>query len=178
MRSILLLYLLVLQLSLSHFPTCHSSSALQIPKLAIKPNSNFRYSISNYANRATIIRNHNGTFLQGDFSTLTLVSDKAEYEYISTAVSFKYPAQHMVAEVDNEVLEMQVEYEWNGKGTSGWKHKRIGLAVSFLLTEYAPEQTFNLGKQINSQLTNGSLFDLKALLPLLPQLPVLLPPLR
>lgn len=70
------------------------------------------------------------------------------------------------------MLELQVEYELNGKGKSGWKHKRIGLVVSFLLTEYAPEQTFSLGKQINSQLSNGSLFDLKAMLPLLPQLPV------
>ena len=71
-----------------------------------------------------------------------------------------------------------MEYEWNGKGKSGWKHRRIGMAVSFLLTEYAPEQTFSLGRQINSQLTNDSLFDLKALLPLLPQLPVQLPSFR
>lgn len=74
MRSILLLYLLVLHFSHSHFPICHSPTTLQIPRLTIKPNPNFRYSISNYANRATIIRNPNGTFLQGDFSTLTLIS--------------------------------------------------------------------------------------------------------
>lgn len=101
MRPILLLYLLVLQLSLSHFPVCHSPPTLQLPRLAVKPNPNFRFAISNYAGRATIVRNRNGTFLHGDFSTLKLISGKAEYEYISTAVSFKYPAQHQVAEVDN-----------------------------------------------------------------------------
>lgn len=150
MRSILLLYLLVFQLSLSRFPVCHSPAALQLPRLPVKINPNFRFAISNYANRLTIIRNDNGTFLQGDFSTLRLMSEKAEYEYISTAVSFKYPAQHQVAEVDNEVLELQIEYELNSKERSTWKHKRIGLAVTFLLTEYAPQQTFSLGRQINS----------------------------
>jgi hypothetical protein len=70
------------------------------------------------------------------------------------------------------MLELQIIYELNSRNNPAWKHKRIGLSVTFLLTEYAPEQIFTLGKQINQELRNGSLFGLKSLLPLIPKLPV------
>lgn len=107
MRSALLICLLVFQLSSGEHSVCLSSDAPSLIKLALLPakhNINYQYSIANYAAPATILRNDNGTFIQGDFSTLHLNSDRNQYEYVSTGLSFKYPPQHRVAEINNEML--------------------------------------------------------------------------
>ena len=53
------------------------------------------------ASPATILRNHKGTFFVGNFSKLTIAGPRKHYQYYSTAFSFKYPAQHRVANVNN-----------------------------------------------------------------------------
>lgn len=43
------------------------------------------------------------------------------------------------------------------------------MSVSFVETDYAPPQSeFTLAKQINRNMENGTIIDLKKLLPLLP----------
>lgn len=176
MHSLLLIYLLIFQLTYGEHSVCLSSDPPSLLKLALLPakeNANYHYSITNYANPVTIIRNNNGTSLQGDFSTLHLISGRSEYEYISTSLSFKYPPQHRVAEINNEMLELQILYELNNCNNTAWKHKRLALSITFLLTEYAPQQIFTLGKQITPNLQNGTYLDLHALLPLVSSLNVL-----
>jgi hypothetical protein len=175
MRSALLVCLLVFQLSSGDRSVCLSSDSPSLLRLALLPtklNANYAYSIINYAAPATILRNSNGTFVQGDFSTLRLDNDLTHYEYICTGLSFKYPPQHRVAEINNEMLELQVLYELSGQPNAKWKHRRIALSVTFLLTEYAPQQIFTLGHQITPSLHNGTSLNLNSLLPLVPGLNV------
>jgi len=129
--------------------------------LPVKENSNYQFSIQNYANYATIIRNENGTFLQGDFSTLKLFTHHKEYQYVSKSLSFKLPPQHRVVELSHQMLELQIVYELSENNKARWKHRRVALSVTFLMTEYAPQQIFTLGQQINPKLQNGTLLDLK-----------------
>lgn len=89
-------------------------------------------------------------------------------------MSFKYPAQHRVANVNNELIELQILYELIGNETTEWKHRKLAVSVTFLLTEFAPPRTFTLGKQVNQKLTNGTIIDLAAMLRLVPHLSVLL----
>lgn len=63
-------------------------------------------------------------------------------------------------------------YELSSSNVPKWKHKNLVLSVSFVLTEYSPDQGYTLGKQMNKQLQNGSTIDFKALLPLVPGLNV------
>lgn len=82
MQSFLLIWLLIFQISYSEHPVCYSndpSTLVKVHELTIKPNHSFKFKIDNYANPATIIRNTNGTFLVGDFSTLHLLSSKHDY---------------------------------------------------------------------------------------------------
>jgi len=44
---------------------------------------------------------------------------------------------------------MQIVYELMGENVISWKHKRLALSVSFVMTEYAPENGLTLGYQIN-----------------------------
>ncbi len=77
MQSFLLTCLLIFQMSYSEHPVCHSNhppTLLQVSQLPIKPNHAFKFKLNNYANPATIMRNANGTFVVGDFSTLRLAS--------------------------------------------------------------------------------------------------------
>jgi hypothetical protein len=64
------------------------------------------------------------------------------------------------------MIEMQILYELTPNHTQLWKHKRLALSVSFVVTEYAPEEGFTLGRQINSRLANGSVIEMERLLPL------------
>lgn len=88
-------------------PICPASDGSSTPtlvklsQLPTKKNNDYTYSISNYANSVDIIRNDNGTFLLGDFSTLRLYSQRSEYRYVSRSLSFKYPPQHRIAELNN-----------------------------------------------------------------------------
>jgi hypothetical protein len=77
MQSVLLISLLVFQISYSQHSVCLSNEPPTLTKLSqlpVKQNNAYQFKISNYANHVTIIRNDNGTFLQGDFSTLRLVT--------------------------------------------------------------------------------------------------------
>ena len=44
--------------------------------------------------------------------------------------------------------------------------------MSFVVTEYAPERGFTIGKQISSEIENGTVLDFGKLLPLVPGLSV------
>ncbi len=60
----LILTLLLLKITLTDSALCPAKdSPVQLALLAAKENSNYQYSITNYANYAAIIRNENGTFL-------------------------------------------------------------------------------------------------------------------
>jgi hypothetical protein len=77
MRSIIIICLLVFQISYSEHSVCFSNdpaTLLKISELPVKDNHAFRFKINNYANPVAILRNGNGTFLKGDFSTLLLIS--------------------------------------------------------------------------------------------------------
>lgn len=79
MRSILVLSLLVFQISFGQHPVCSTNEPATLVKVAdlpIKKNNGFKFKINNYANYATIVRNGNGTFILGDYSTLVLATDK------------------------------------------------------------------------------------------------------
>lgn len=89
-------------------------------------------------------------------------------------MSFKYPAQHRVANVNNELVELQIQYELTSNTTTEWKHKKLAVSITFLLAEFAPPETLTLGRQINQKLTNGTIIDLAAMLRLVPHLSVLL----
>ena len=39
---------------------------------------------------------------------------------------------------------MQIMYELNEEKNSKWKHKMLTLSVTFMVTEYAPEEGFTL----------------------------------
>jgi hypothetical protein len=173
-RTALIACLLLARLALP-LPLPSPDRPLQLALLPAKENANYQYSITNYANSATVIRNDDGTFLQGDFSTLRLYSQRSEYEYRSTSLAFKYPSQHRVAELNNQMLELQILYELTPNNNTKWKHRRVGLSVTFLLTEYAPQQVFTLGHQITPNLQNGTQFDLQKLLPLVSGLNVVNP---
>lgn len=144
--ALLLAFLAFLAIHLALAAPLHAAP-LKLSLIPVKQNANYQYSITNYANAATVIRNENGTFLQGDFSTLRLFSQRSEYEYRSTSLSFKYPPQHRVAELNSQMLELQILYELvpSNNTKCKWKHRRVGLSVTFLLTEYAPQQVFTLG---------------------------------
>ena len=60
------------------------------------------------------------------------------HRYSSTSFSFKYPPQHRIAEVSQEVIEMQIMYELTETNVSKWKHRSLVMSVSFVVTEYAP----------------------------------------
>lgn len=70
------------------------------------------------------------------------------------------------------MVEMQIMYELSSKDNPLWKHKHIGLSITFLLTEDGPAELFTLGRQINLGLKNGSIIDLKGLLHLIPNFSV------
>lgn len=66
------------------------------------------------------------------------------------------------------MVEMQILYELSSKDNPLWKHKHVGLSITFLLTEHGPAELFTLERQINEDLKNGSILDLKGLLHLIP----------
>jgi hypothetical protein len=66
------------------------------------------------------------------------VGQRKHYQYYSTGFSFKYPAQHRVANVDKELLELQIVYELEGRESAEWRHRKLAVSVTFLLAEYAP----------------------------------------
>lgn len=70
------------------------------------------------------------------------------------------------------MVELQIVYDIKDNFNAAWKHRRVALSVTFLLTEYAPQTVFTLGKQITLHLQNGTTLDLQALLPLVPGLSV------
>jgi len=43
-----------------------------------------------------------------------------------------------VANVDKELLELQIVYELEGRESAEWRHRKLAVSVTFLLTEYAP----------------------------------------
>jgi hypothetical protein len=111
----------------------------------------------------------------GNFSSLTLTGPRWSYEYEAVGFSFKYPPQHRIAEVSQEVIEMQIAYRLGESEVPRWKHRSVVMSVSFVVTEYAPEEGFTLGKQINMDTRNGSRLDFDQLLPFVPGLNVRLP---
>ncbi len=131
---LLLLYLVQTHPSLCPAPHHNNPPTLKLSLLPLKHNTNYQYFIYNYANSAKVLRDDNGTFLLGNFSTLRLFSHHTEYKYVSTGLSFKHPPQHRVAELNNEMLEMQIVYELITNSNPKWKHKRVALSVTFLLT--------------------------------------------
>jgi hypothetical protein len=72
------------------------------------------------------------------------------------------------------MLEMQIVYELTHNYNPKWKHRRVALSINFLLTEYAPQSIFTLGKQITPNLQDGDQLDLHKLLPLVAGLKVIL----
>jgi hypothetical protein len=57
-------------------------------------------------------------------------------------------------------------------GSAEWKHKSMVLCVNFVMTEYATQEMFTLGRQINQEVGNGSIIDLGKLLSLIPSFQV------
>lgn len=72
------------------------------------------------------------------------------------------------------MLELQIVYELTPNANPKWKHRRVALSVTFLLTEYAPQRIFTLGEQITSHLKDGAQLDLHKVLPLVAALKVIL----
>lgn len=72
------------------------------------------------------------------------------------------------------MLELQIVYELTPNPNPKWKHRRVALSVTFLLTEYAPQRIFTLGEQITSLSEDGAQLDLHKLLPLVSGLKVVL----
>ena len=67
---------------------------------------------------------------------------------------------------------MQIQYELTDQKVTKWKHRSLILSISFVVTEYSPEEGFSLGKQINKNIKNGSRIDFSQLLPIVPSLNV------
>ena len=65
-------------------------------------------------------------------------------------------------------------YQLESKNVTKWKHKSLVLSASFMVTEYAPQEGFTLGKQINKELKNGSIVDFGKLLPIVSGLNVVI----
>jgi hypothetical protein len=181
MKSTLFACLLILQLSFSEHLVCLSdapTTQLRLAQLPAKLNTRYNFELSFHAAPVTILRNSNGTFFQGDFSLLQLHKDNRTHVYRSTAFSFKYPPQHRIADVANEILELQIAYSLQENPQLAWKHKQLLLSISFMCSEYLPMERRTLGKLVNFGLKNGSQVDLGSALPLVSNMNVQLPSLR
>lgn len=181
MKSTLFACLLILQLSFSEHLVCLSdapTSQLRLAQHPAKQNARYSFELSFHAGAVTLLRSRNGTFFQGDFSRVQLRKDLTTHVYRSTAFSFKYPPQHRIADVANEILELQIAYSLQENPQLAWKHKRLLLSVTFMCTEYLPVERRTLGKLVNFGLRNGSQLDLAAALPLVANMNVRPPPLR
>ena len=98
-------------------------------------NNEYFYQIHNYKAPAAIVTTLNGTFFQGNFSTLLITTRQRTYSYTSTGFSFKSPPQHRVVPINTPTIEMHVHYELTHSHKLPWKHRQVVLVVTFVETD-------------------------------------------
>ena len=100
-----LLLLLSLTLLTPLFSQKASSFApIIIEDSPIKLNEAFTFRIFNYPGSIKVVRKDNGIFFYGNVSSVWLKGGDQVYEYSADCFTFRYPPQHKVTKLAEEVI--------------------------------------------------------------------------